>query len=488
MPNYVTTVDVPDAFPLAEYRDFPGLSPLIDEIELKARKLRRRMRRRRVYMLNSTATGGGVAEMMPTLISLFKDLRIPVSWLVMTPQDPAFFLLTKKIHHLMHGRTDGGDQISKQEKEIYLLDSQRIAEHLEKIVQPNDLLVVHDPQPLGAGALLAEKRKLQRMLWRCHIGTEFPNRHSRHAWRFLRPYFDRYRQTFFTHPEYVPSFLKKKSAILYPAIDPLSDKNVWLSTEDHVDILRMARLYGTRLKGFIHPVKQLCGEGKLRLPQKFDPFNMPIILQISRWDHLKGFIPLMEGFLHMKRKAKASHYRGLQDLTRKMIRESVLVLAGPEIGTVADDPEPAIVIEEIKRFYQRLDPKEQQQIYIFQMPMTSRKENALITNALQRTAEVIVQNSIREGFGLTVTEALWKEVPVLATGVGGIRLQVKDNETGVTIKDPLNEQEVCNKLLYLLTHKRERMSMARRGWLHTIENYLMPVLLRRYLDIFEQHL
>lgn len=488
MSELVQRIKVPKAYPLGDYRDFPGLSPLIDNCEDLAARLRKRLQGRSIWMLNSTASGGGVAEMMPTLINLFHDLKVPVSWIVMNPSDPAFFLLTKKLHHLMHGSNEGGERMSKQESALYCYESERIAAALTSIVKEKDLLVVHDPQPLGAGAFLAEQRKRQRLLWRCHIGTELGNDYSRHAWSFLKPYLQPYRETFFTHPDYIPRFLKGKSSLLYPAIDPLSDKNVWLSTEEYVDILRMSRLYGTRLKGFIHPVKQLKADGSVRLPDNFDPFNMPIILQISRWDHLKGFIPLMKGFLHMKRKARATHYRGLQDLTRRMIRESLLVLAGPEVGTVADDPEPELVLKEIKEYYSSLSAKEQKQIKILLIPMKSRKENALIVNALQRSAEVIVQNSIREGFGLTVTEAMWKEIPLLATDVGGIRLQVHDHQTGIVIKNPLKEKELGDKLLYLLTHRRERMRMTRHGWLHTMDHYLMPSLLHKYLGIFQRHL
>ena len=488
MPSVVETIDVPKGFPLAYYCDFPGMASLIDTIRSQSSRLKRRLGKRQIWMLNSTSAGGGVAEMMPGLINLFRDLGLPVSWLVMTPEDPAFFLLTKKIHHLMHGRDDGGDQISRQDKALYKYESQQIAKLLAKIVGRKDLLIVHDPQPLGAGDLLKQQREGQRLLWRCHIGTEFSNRHTRHVWRFLRPFLESYQETLFTHPDYIPRFLLKKSSLLSPCIDPLSDKNRWLSTEEYVDVLRMARLYGKPLKGKVHAVKQVFADGKVLLPKGFDPFTHPLILQVSRWDHLKGFIPLMKGFLHMKRKAKASHYRGLENLTRRMIRESVLVLAGPEVGAVADDPEPALVLEEIKEYYRGLRPQEQCQIFLLLMPMKSRQENELITNALQRTAEIIVQNSIREGFGLTVTEALWKEVPVLSTNVGGIRLQIKDNHTGVVVKDPLNAKEVGQKLLYLLTHKRERMAMARRGWLHTIENYLMPVLVKHYLEIIERHI
>lgn len=488
MPHHVAVIDVPKGNPLLDYRDFPGLTPIIDGIEKQASRLKKKVKGRRIWMLNSTASGGGVAEMMPTMINLFRDLQVPVSWIVMKPEDPAFFLLTKKIHHLLHGRDEGGVGISKQEKTLYRLDSERIAGDLENIVDERDLLIVHDPQPLGAGAVLSERRSRQCLLWRCHIGTEFKNKLTRVVWQFLGPYLKHYRRCFFTHPDYIPASLKKKSATLYPAIDPLSPKNMWLSSEEQVEILRMAGLYTKRRRGFKKKVLQLTPEGGFKLPEGFHPLLMPIILQISRWDHLKGFIPLMKGFLYMKRKAKHSHYRGLKEITRRMIKESVLVLAGPEVGAVADDPEPELVLEEIKRFYKTLTPREQRQIFIFLLPMTNKRENALIVNALQRSAEVIVQNSIREGFGLTVTEALWKEVPVIATNVGGIRLQVQDNSTGLIVNDPHNARELGERLLYLLTHKRERMRLARRGWLHAEEHYLMPALIKRYLDIFEKQL
>lgn len=488
MPAHIHEISVPEGYPFDDYRSFPGLSPLIDEVEDRGKYLRRRLRRRKIWMLNSTATGGGVAEMMPTLISLFHRLRLPVSWLVMEPEDPAFFILTKKLHHMLHGRGDGGKTLSKQDRSLYALDSRKMADELEGYVKPGDILIVHDPQPLGAGHILNNRFPDIQAIWRCHIGTEFKNSLTHVAWGFLRKYLSTYKECIFTHPDYIPRFLKKKSSILYPAIDPLSDKNVWLSTEEHVDILRMAGLYGKRIRGFQKPVRQLRSDGRAVAPLDFRPFDKPIILQISRWDHLKGFIPLIKGFLYMKRKVKETQYRGLRDLTRRMIRDSILVLAGPEVGTVADDPEPAIVLEEILTYYKSLSSEDQKHIHLFLLPMESKRENALIVNALQRTAEVIVQNSIREGFGLTVTEALWKEVPTLATKVGGIRLQIKDNETGILVKDPLNAREVGKKLLYLLTHKREKMAMTRRAWLEAIESFLVPGQLSKYLQLFEQYL
>ena len=180
-----------------------------------------------------------------------------------------------------------------------------------------------------------------------------------------------------THPDYVPDFLSKQAGTLYPAIDPLSNKNKWLSTEEMVEIFRMAGLRGRRLSGFKKPVKRLYADGKIRSTTELNHLINPYILQISRWDHLKGFIPLMNGFLYMKRKAKARHYTGLTHLTTHMLQNSALVLAGPEIGTVADDPEPALVLDEILQFYQSIPAREQKQIYIYLLPMASIEENAL---------------------------------------------------------------------------------------------------------------
>lgn len=472
---------------LGDYRDFPGLTPCIEEIETQARLLRGRLKGHRLWMINSTEQGGGVAEMLPTLMALFNDLKIPMTWLVMQPQDPLFFIFTKKLHHLLHGRNPSGGMITPEEKMIYEQDSRKIAKALAQILGPHDLLVVHDPQPLAAGAFLNEVRPAIKLLWRCHIGTEFQNQYTKQVWEFLTPYLKKYRQCFFSHPDYIPLPLKKKSAILHPAIDPLSDKNIWLSTDLLVGILERGGLHGPRRKGFKRPVLRLTAANKREKAADLNPITTPIVLQISRFDHLKGFIPLMKGFLHMKQKARAHRYKGLQTLAKHMIRDSVLILAGPELGEVADDPEPVVVLQEILEFYRSLPKAQQRQIYILLLPMASKRENALICNALQRSASVIVQNSIREGFGLTVAEALWKEVPVLASAVGGIRLQIRDKETGLQIKNPHNAKEVGQKLLYLLTHYRERMAYARRGWLHAMENFLTPVQLKNYLHIFKAH-
>lgn len=488
MVRHLFEVPFVSSSPLQDYRDFPGLSPLIDDIIAKAAAIGKKLQKRQIWMLNSTASGGGVAEMMPSMISLFHDLKLPVHWLVMQPKEPAFFLLTKKIHTMLHGRTESGADIAMQERELYDYDSRIVAQEILRTIDPKDLLIVHDPQPLGSGFFLAQQRPEQNLLWRCHIGTEFSNASSTAAWKFLQPYITPYKEVFMTHEDYIPDFLSKKAGTLYPAIDPLSSKNKWLSTEEMVEIFRMSGLHGKRLSGYKKPVKRLYADGKIRATTSLNHLIDPYILQISRWDHLKGFIPLMNGFLYMKRKAKSNHYAGLTHLTTHMLQNSALVLAGPEIGTVADDPEPALVLDEILQFYQSLPAHEQKQIYIYLLPMASVEENALIVNALQRGAEVIVQNSIREGFGLTVTEALWKEIPVLATDVGGIRIQLNEGRSGLSIDDPHNDREVGQKLLFLLTHEQERRRMARHGWLLAIDHFLMPALVNKYLSIFERYL
>lgn len=481
----VSEVTIPKGYSLQSYRDFPGLPALIDQIQGQAKALRKKIGDRKIGMLTVNQAGEGVAEMMPGLISLLRDLNFFASWFVVNPDDPAFFKLTQKLRTLAHGREPRESNITAAERLVYDTASRQMASDLAKQLGDNDLLVVHDPHAAGVGHYLMESRPHQRAVWYSHIGTEQENQHSKTFWTFLNPYLKHYQKTLFIHPDFIPSFLKERSAVLYPAIDPLSEKNMWLSTEDQLQVLRMAGLYGPRLKGFEKAVLQINPDGTAGAVSSFNPITTPLILQVSRWDRLKGFIPLMKGFLNMKQMAKVSQYRGLQDLTQKVIGESVLVLAGPERGSDATDPEADLVLDETIQFYRNLVPEDQKQIRLLLLPMTSKRDNALIVNALQRSAELIVQNSLREGFGLTVTEALWKEKPVLASGVGGLRLQIKDRETGILISNPLNDQEVGQKLLYLLTHKREAMALTHRGWLHVLENFLSPVLLRRYMDLFE---
>ena len=218
----IQQVDIQNGKRLSEYKTYAHLSGMVDDLVSNSRPVARKLRDRTVWMINSTANGGGVAEMMPKMVGILRQLGVHTKWLVVSPEDEAFFHLTKRIHNLIHDLGKPG--FSADEKALYEGASKAAADQLEKIIAPDDIMVVHDPQPLGAGAELISRRGL-RSIWRCHIGLDKETPRTQSAWAFLEPYAEAYDHAVFSTPEYVPSFFNDNASIITPAIDPLSHKN-----------------------------------------------------------------------------------------------------------------------------------------------------------------------------------------------------------------------------------------------------------------------
>lgn len=281
-----------------------------------------------------------------------------------------------------------------------------------------DFIVIHDPQP--AGLIASKTEGPARWVWRCHIDLSNPNME---VWKFLQPMVERYDSAVFSSPAFARQ-LSIPQALFYPCIDPLSEKNKELD------------------ESYIQEVCDNFGVDRSR----------PIVTQISRFDRLKD--PL--GVIHACKMAKK--YTDFQ-----------LVLAG---GSAADDPEGAVVLKEVMDAADD-DPD----IIILDLPPWS----ALEINALQRASTIIIQKSLREGFGLTVTEGLWKGKPTIASAVGGIPTQVIDKLTGALV----HSVEGCAyQIRYLLTHPEFALQLGRNGREHVKENFLMTTNVRRWLLLF----
>jgi trehalose synthase len=355
------------------------------------------------------------------------------------------FRLTKRLHNLMHGA--GQRRLNSDDRALYAAVSGRLAKAFRGRLKPNDLLVVNDPQPLGMGALLKRKLGLP-CIWRCHIGLEEDTSPTREAWAFLKPWAQSYDRTIITLEEYVPPFLAERTQIIHPAIDPLSHKNRELSPHKLTGILGRAALiaHPNSSSPFEAPALRLQRDGSFAPavhPEDFGLLFRPIVAQISRWDHLKGYVPLLRGFVHLKEKRRALQ-RSVQH--RRHLDSARLVLAGPNPGGVQDDPEAQEVLKETSSLWTKLGPELQRDIVVLKLPMSSPEANALMVNALQRCSSVVAQNALREGFGLTVTEAMWKSRPVLGTLAAGIRSQVLDGREGRLVRDPENPVEIAAML------------------------------------------
>jgi trehalose synthase len=482
----INVIDVKEGVRLKDYDLYSSLAMPLRELMQEAGLILPKIKSKKIWMVNSTAQGGGVAEMMPRLVSLFRQLGITCDWVVATTDRKGFFDITKKIHNLIHG--ESGSVLTESDKFLYDEVNRENAEHLLQLIKPDDIIIIHDPQPMGMAIYIKEHIPV-KFIWRCHIGLDKHSLPTETAWEFLKPYAGVYSIAVFSAPEYIPAYLAGKSIIMHPTIDPLDHKNRDLPIHKVVGILCNSNIvteyHPVLTPPFVHSVKRLQPDGSFQSPLR--PTDMgilfkPVILQISRWDRLKGFLPLMQGFALLKENMNS--YADSVDRNLRKLQLAQLVLAGPDPDFVDDDPEGHDVLKELTHYYCSLHPSIQAQIAILKLPMFARKENELIVNALQRIATIIVQNSLKEGFGLTVTEALWKIKPVIGTYAYGIRQQIHDNLNGILIQDPLNKKEIAGKLNYSLARPKEREVWGYSGQKRVIENFLVFTQIRKWLQLF----
>ena len=386
--------------------------PIIGKADLdELRFLARHLRTKTVKMVNSTAVGGGVAEILNRLIPLLNELEVLTKWEVITGGND-FYEVTKGFHNALHG---GDYHVTQQILDIFLMYNEQNRQRMEFV---EDLFVIHDPQP---AALVRSRRDRGRWIWRCHI--DLSNPHAE-VWNFLRPFVEQFDAAIFSSPAFTRQ-LPIPQYLFYPCIDPLSEKNKDLEPD------------------YVQKVCDDFGVDRSR----------PVLTQISRFDRLKDPVGVIEAY----------------KLAKKYV-DCQLVLAG---GGATDDPEGAAVLAEVMAAAGD-DPD----VIILNLPPWS----ALEINALQRASNVVIQKSLKEGFGLTVTEALWKGRPVIAGAVGGIPTQVVHKLTGVLV----HSVEGCAyQIRYLLTHPEFAQQLGRNGQEHVKENFLITSNIKRWLILFQ---
>ncbi len=485
----IKTIDIKNANPLSDYKNYAHLAGMVNDLYFNAGSIVRKLRGRTIWMINSTADGGGVAEMMPKMVSILRQLGVNTEWLVFNPENKDFFQLTKRIHNLIHNF--GAPGFSGAERVLYEAASIAAADQLEKIIPAHDIIVVHDPQPLGAGAEFIRRSGI-KSIWRCHIGFDKKTPHTESAWKFLKPYTDNYDHAVFSTADYLPSFLKEKSSIITPAIDPLSHKNRDISSPELISILCKSGIIQNGHHRHFNPIwkrkaLRLNAVGnftRIKAGDGFDLLYRPTITQISRWDRLKGWESLLEGFVILKRKyRKNGHKKSLKDLR---ILASQLVMAGPEPSAVQDDPEGKGVIEELCRYYKTLPEVDQKDISILTLPMSSRSQNHLMVNALQRCSSLVVQNSLQEGFGLTATEAMWKQIPVLGTTACGLRQQIRDGKDGRLTINPNNSEEISQNLEQVFGKPKLLEKWSKSAQKRVYNNFLIFNQIEKWLNCMGQ--
>ena len=432
--------------PLERFR--PLLGERFAEIETAAAGARKTFAGRRIWHVNSTSQGGGVAEMLRALLPYARGAGVDVRWAVLTESD-GFFDLTKRIHNHLHGDAGDGKELDEAAREVYERASARSSQALRDLVAPGDVIYLHDPQP--AGLVPAMKEAGLAVVWRCHIGVDHPNDVARAAWRFLLPYVEPADAYVFSRRAYLWDGLDEAKAwVMPPVIDPFSPKNEDLDDERVAAILAEVEEEATILE--TEPV----------------PADAKVVTQVSRWDRLKD----PEGLLEIL----AEH---LED------PDLHLCLVGPETEGVHDDPEGAQVYERVASRWRELDDEHRRRTHLISLPMDDLARNAAMVNALQRRSDVIVQKSLAEGFGLTVAEAMWKSKPVVASRVGGIQDQVKSGKTGVLVDDPRDLAAFGSAIAALADDPERAAALGAAGRDHVRESYLAIDRLREYVELLE---
>jgi len=429
--------------------------------------------RRSVLNINSTAKGGGVAEMLQTLLAYARGAGIDARWLVIDG-DPEFFALTKRIHNGIYGSPGDGGALGVAERRHYERVLRRNAEELRALVRPGDLVLIHDPQPLGLAAEL--RRAGARVVWRCHIGCDRPNEWSQRAWEFIRPYVEEADLVVVSRRSFAPPFVAQDRVhVIPPSIDPFSAKNEPMSRRS----VRLALGYVGLLDGDgvppAVPFSRRDGSPG-RINRHVDvvqsgpcpPVDAPLVVQTSRWDRMKDMAGVMEAFAHHVDPALGAH----------------LLLIGPSVRGVADDPEAATVYDECVQLWRGLPHAARGRVHLACVPMADPDENAAIINAVQRHASVVIQKSLAEGFGLTVTEAMWKARPVVASAVGGIADQIEHERHGLLVDDPRDLAMVGAAVERLLSDARLAEDLGARARERVLTEYLGDRHLEQYGTIF----
>ena len=445
--------------PLARYAQF--LAPDRLQRALAAvDELRLRFEGHAVWNVSSSAVGGGVAEMVRSLLAYARGAGIDARWVVIDGP-PEFFRITKRLHNALHDSTGDGSPLGTHEHALYRRVVEANGLELLPLVRPGDFVIVHDPQP---AALIADAvARGAHVIWRCHIGHDVQTPEVRLGWDFLAPYVRPAAAYVFSRAAYVPPQLDRARAVVIPpSIDPCSAKNQPLSEAACRAILVQSRLVdGPRDPDAAVFSLEDGSPGRVdRAAEVLDEcarptLDTPLIVQVSRWDRLKDPIGVLHGFARLDGFADAH-----------------LVLAGPSLGSVADDPEGLAVFQETFDAWRALPPAIRTRAHLASLPSADVDENAAIVNALQRHARIIVQKSLFEGFGLTVTEGMWKARPVVASAVGGIRDQIDDGVQGLLLDDPRDPDALARALGRILGDPGLGVRLGAAGHQRVLERYL----------------
>ncbi|MEV6930494.1 glycosyltransferase [Dactylosporangium sp. NPDC051485] len=394
--------------------------------------------------VNATATGGGVSELIRGLLG-----HHAAGWAIIGG-DADFYAVTKYLHMLLHGRADPARLDDPQLMRTYRATLAPQAEWFAQRLAPGDVVILHDPQTLGlAPALYAMG---VRVVWHCHIGAVVaPERGPGAVWRAFAAEIAALDAVMTTLPEFAPPDVRELFVVA-PAVDPAAPKNRELSADEIASVL-----------GGIGLTAEGATAGVTVTQQAPIPPDARVVLQISRWDPLKDMPGVVRCVIGLP-----------QDVH--------LVLAGTEPNDIPDDPDGFAVLAEVRGVLAELSEADLARVHLVNISLTRPELNALVVNALQRRADVVLQKSLEEGFGLTVTEAMIKGRAVVASAVGGLRHQIADGHNGLLV-DPTDFHSVRETLARLLDDPDRRRTLGEHARTSALERYTMRRLAEDYAKV-----
>lgn len=434
----------------------------------------RALRGRTMWHINTTLAGGGVAEMLDAMLPYVAGAGVDCRWVVVSGGED-FLTVTKRMHNLLHGFPGDGGPLGAAEARLY---SQTLAANASRLlprIRPGDVVFVHDPQT--AGLIPALKDRGATVVWHCHIGVEEPNDAVRRAWTFLIDAVSPADRYIFSRRDYLWEGLDPaRHRVIRPSIDPFSAKNADLDPQATVAILRAAGVMAgdpARPPAFVRRDggTGIVGTAVSRIGDTpAVPAGVPVIVQASRWDRLKDPVGLITLF--------AEHLAPAQP-------EAHLILLGPAVDGVADDPEGQEVLTESAAAASALPEPLRARIHLMCPPADGEEADAIV-NAVQRHADVVIQKSVAEGFGLVVSEAMWKARPVVGARVGGIQDQIEHDVSGILIDDPTDGAAFAAAASGLLDDRARARTISSEARARVLDRFLTPRQLTQTLDLVRE--
>ena len=442
---------------------------LLDLVEQAAREFHGRV----IWNVNSTAKGGGVVEMLRPLLGYCRGAGVDARWAVISGE-PDFFAITKRLHNRLHGFAGDGGPLGDAEREVYEQTLTASAEQLGELVHSRDIVILHDPQTAGLAAAVSKTGAT--VVWRCHVGLDAANDHAREAWDFLRGYVLGAHAFVFSRGGYAWEGLPRdRISVIRPSIDAFAPKNAEQDPEQSLAILATAGILADDVSAYPMFTRSDGTPGRVErraemLEEEPLAAEVPVVMQVSRWDQLKDPVGVVGAFAGHVASRSVAH----------------LLMVGPSTAAVADDPEGAQVLDDVRTAWHDLPGPIRRRVHLCSLPMDDIEENAAIVNALQRHADVVVQKSVAEGFGLTVAEAMWKQRPVVASRIGGIRDQIEDGRSGVLLSDPRDLEQAGAAIAELLADGDRARELGIAAHRRVQQQFLGPHHLGRYFEVIHR--